>query len=225
MPTDAENPEDFDGITRLFPLPELVLFPGIDQSLHVFEHRYRQMAADALAGNGLIALVLLSPDWEEQYDSRPAIESVACLARIVASEKLEDGRYNLRLRGLARLRIEWELDRPDKMYRLAQGEVMPDRPPAEIAEATSGRAKLRAALLSRFDPAGPLHDQLCELFDSESPLGRVCDQLSYGLPLPVELKQQLLAEPLAGIRAEILTHALRPKPRPPRPFPPEFSVN
>jgi len=225
MPTDAETLAGFDGITRLFPLPELVLFPGIDQCLHVFEHRYRQMAADALAGDGLIALVALSSDWEEQYDGRPAIESVACLARVVASVKLEDGRYDLRLRGLARVRVECELDRPEKMYRMGRCVVIPDQLPTDIAEATCGRALLRAALLSRFDPDGEAHQQLCELFDGEATLGQVCDQLSHGLPLPVELKQQLLAEPSVGIRAEILTHALRPKPRPPRPFPPEFSVN
>lgn len=225
MPTDAEILAGFDGVTRLFPLPELVLFPGIDQCLHIFEHRYRQMAADALTGDGLIALVLLSPNWEEQYDGKPAIESVACLGRVVASEKLEDGRYNLRLRGLARVRIEGELDRPDKMYRVARCQVVPDQPPSDLVEASGGRARLREVLLSRFPADSLVYRQLCDLFDGEAPLGQVCDQLSYGLPLPVELKQQLLAEPSVCTRAEILTHALRPKPRPARPFPPEFSVN
>ena len=48
---------DFSGTARLFPLPNLVLFPHVVQGLHVFEPRYRQMTADALAADGLIALV------------------------------------------------------------------------------------------------------------------------------------------------------------------------
>ena len=224
MPS-ADDLEGFDGVARLFPLPNLVLFPGIDQCLHVFEYRYRQLAADALAGDGRIALALLSPDWEELYDARPAIEPVACLGRVVAHEKLEDGRYNLRLRGLARVRIESELDTPEKMYRMARCAVLDDVPPDGLTEATESRGQLQAAVLSRFDAGGQAHQQLRGLFDSEAPLGHVCDQLAYGLPLPVELKQQLLAEPSVRIRAEILTHALRPQPRRDRPFPPEFSNN
>ena len=225
MTTADDDLDGFDGVAKLFPLPNLVLFPGIDQCLHVFEYRYRQMTADALAGDGRIALVLLSPDWEEQYDGRPSIQSVACLGRIVESEKLEDGRYHLRLRGVARVRIAAELDAPEKMYRLARCAVLDDIPPADLTEATAGRAQLRAAVLSRFAANGPAHEQLCGLFDSESPLGHVCDQLAYGLPLPCELKQHLLAEPSVGVRAEILTHALRPQPRRDRPFPPAFSNN
>lgn len=225
MTTGADDLDGFDGVARLFPLPNLVLYPGIDQGLHIFEYRYRQMTADALAGDGRIALVMLSPDWEEQYDGRPAIERVACLGRIVESEKLDDGRYNLLLRGVARFRIEAELDEPKKMYRLARGAVLPDVPPANLAEATEGRAQLRAAVLARFPPNGEAAKQVCGLFDSDVPLGRVCDQLAYCLPLPCELKQQLLAEPAATVRAQILTHALRPKPRRDRPFPPEFSKN
>jgi Lon protease-like protein len=225
MTTDAVNLEGFTGVARLFPLPNLVLFPGVDQGLHIFEHRYRQMTADALADDGRIALVLLSPNWEHTYDGRPTIEPVACLGEIAASELLDDGRYNLRLRGVARLRIDSELDAPDKLYRLAKCTVLPDRPPADLTEATGWRAELQAVVLGRFDPGGQAHKQLSNLFCSELPLGTVCDQLAYGLPLPVELKQQLLAEPSCSVRAQILAHALRPSARKDRPFPPEFSRN
>ncbi len=221
----AADLDRFDGIVRVFPLPNMVLFPGIDQCLHIFEYRYRQMTADALDGDGRIALALLAPDWEEQYDGRPAIEPVACLGRVVAYEVLEDGRYNLRIRGLARVRIDAELNVPEKMYRLARCTVLNEVTPDDLTEAAEGRAQLRAAVLSRFDADGNAHKQLTALFDSDAPLGHVCDQLAYGLPLPVELKQQLLAEPSVRIRAEILTHAFRPPPRRDRPFPPNFSNN
>ena len=53
----------FCGTARLFPLPNLVLFPSVIQPLHIFEPRYRQMMADALDGDRLLALVLLKPGW------------------------------------------------------------------------------------------------------------------------------------------------------------------
>ena len=41
----------FDGVARLFPLPNVVLFPYIVQGLHIFEPRYREMTMHALAGD------------------------------------------------------------------------------------------------------------------------------------------------------------------------------
>ena len=62
------------GQARLFPLPNLVLFPHVVQPLHIFEPRYRQLMADALADDRLIAMALLRPGWEEDYHgNRPSI--------------------------------------------------------------------------------------------------------------------------------------------------------
>ena len=33
----------FSGVVRLFPLPNLVLYPHVMQPLHIFEDRYREM--------------------------------------------------------------------------------------------------------------------------------------------------------------------------------------
>ena len=45
----------------IFPLPTVVLFPNVFLPLHIFEPRYRQMVADALAGDRIIGMVLLPP--------------------------------------------------------------------------------------------------------------------------------------------------------------------
>ncbi len=116
---------DFTGTARLFPLPNLVLFPQVVQGLHIFEPRYRQLMADALADDRLITLVLLKPGWEEEYDEAPAIEPVACLGRVTWHEKLPDGRYNLRLRG-AGPRADHRRDSDDRLYRTAHAEVIPE---------------------------------------------------------------------------------------------------
>src|SRR5579884_3720517 len=109
MSDDPGALTDFSGTARLFPLPNLVLFPYAVQPLHVFEPRYRQMTRDALAGDRLIAVVLLQPGWDVDYEGRPPVHPVACVGRVLAENKLEDGRYNLLLRGLRRVRILDEL--------------------------------------------------------------------------------------------------------------------
>ena len=95
----------FCGVARLFPLPNLVLYPHVMQPLHIFEDRYREMVEDALAGDQLIAMALLEPGWESEYDSRPPVAPLACLGKIVAHHRLDDGRYNLLLLGVERVRI------------------------------------------------------------------------------------------------------------------------
>ena len=86
MSDDQTTLAEFGGLARMFPLPNLVLFPNGIQGLHIFEPRYRQMTADALASDSLIAPVLLQPGWEQETDDRPPIAAVACLARIVQHE-------------------------------------------------------------------------------------------------------------------------------------------
>jgi Lon protease-like protein len=68
----------FCGVARLFPLPNVVLYPHVMQPLHIFEERYREMLEDALAGDKLIAMAMLEPGWEADYDSRPPISPDAC---------------------------------------------------------------------------------------------------------------------------------------------------
>src|SRR6266404_347720 len=109
----------FCGVARLFPLPNLVLFPHVMQPLHIFEPRYRQMTADALSGDRYIAMVLPMPGWEDSYEAAPPLHPVACIGRIIAEQLLDDGRYNILLRGLARVRIVKEIH-CKKMYRIAR---------------------------------------------------------------------------------------------------------
>src|SRR5437660_1876884 len=121
---------EFNGKARLFPLPNLVFYPQVMQPLHIFEPRYRQMTADALAGDRLITLVLPKPGWEADYAGSPPIHSVACLGKIVADQKMDDGRYNILLRGLGRIHILHEIPHA-KMYRKAKVELLPEVPVAE----------------------------------------------------------------------------------------------
>jgi uncharacterized protein len=231
MNDDLSVLTEFAGVARLFPLPGLVFFPHAVQPLHIFEPRYRQLAAEALAGDRLIAPVLLRPGWEEDYDDRPAIHPVACLGRVIADQLLPDGRYNLVLRGLARVRIREEPD-PVKPYRLARAEVLRDGTTGDVDELMTLRTALADLMLPRV-AQGPVREQLRGLFKGELPLGHVCDVLAFALPLPPEAKQGLLETLTVTDRARQLMEAFRAAVDGSRPvgtgagkrFPPDFSIN
>ena len=84
----------------LFPLPSTVLFPNVFLPLHIFEPRYRQMVAESLSGDRIIGMVMLKPGYEADYEGRPPIYTTGCSGLITHVERLDDGRYNLVLRGL-----------------------------------------------------------------------------------------------------------------------------
>lgn len=110
----------------LFPLPNVVLFPNVFLPLHIFEPRYREMVADALADDRLIGMVLLRPGWEHDYDGHPPIYPIGCSGVITHYEKLADGRYNIMLRGLERFRVVEEDH--SRSYRRGVIELKPESP-------------------------------------------------------------------------------------------------
>jgi Lon protease-like protein len=203
--TELEFDSDtFSGMARLFPLPNLVLYPHVMQPLHIFEERYREMVEDALAGDKLIAMAVLEPGWEDEYDSRPPIAEHACLGKIVAHHRLSDGRYNLLLLGVQRVRIVRELA-PKRSFRQARVELVED---CYDFDTGAERKRVQEELLSAFRKHLPcacqLPEQLEEMLSSHLPLGLLTDLAAYALPLETDVKQQLLAECRVSARAEIL---------------------
>jgi Lon protease-like protein len=231
MSDDLSALGDFDGSTRLFPLPNLVLFPYVIQPLHIFEPRYRQMTADALGGDRLITLVLLRPGWDEDYEGQPAVHPIGCLGKIVADQRLDGGRYNLLLRGLRRVRLVGEVP-TDRLYRTARVEPLADIGGLGPDAAAALRAQLTEQLPRWVPPDAAALEQFRKLLDSDLTAGALCDVFSFALPLDVALKQQLLEELDVAERARRLVAMLReqaPVPAPPgahdRKFPPDFSAN
>jgi Lon protease-like protein len=104
----------------IFPLPNVVLFPNVFLPLHIFEPRYRQMTAEALAGDRIIGMVMLRPGYEADYEGAPPVYATGCSGLITHAEKLDDGRYNMVLRGLEKFSIEREeLPAVGRLYRSA----------------------------------------------------------------------------------------------------------
>ena len=231
MTDDLDPLTNFAGTARLFPLPNLVLFPYVVQPLHIFEPRYRQMTRDALASDRLIAMVLLRPGWEADYQGRPPLHPVACLGRVLAEQRLDDGRYNLLLRGLRRVRIVQEIA-GDTLYRTAHVELLADQPPANERARRDLRRRLAATVPVWFAGQDKVIAHFEKLFQEDLDLGTLCDVLSFALPLDIEFKQTLLAALPVEDRVRRLLRQLAAQKPPalapaeaPRKFPPEFSSN
>ena len=110
----------------VFPLPDVVFFPGTVLPLHVFEARYRAMVKDALQADRMIAVALLQPGWEQRYAGNPECFPVATAGRMEELSTTPDGRYYFKLAGLVRVRLGEVLS--DAPYRLVRAEEIPERP-------------------------------------------------------------------------------------------------
>jgi uncharacterized protein len=109
----------------LFPLPNIVFFPQTRLPLHVFEPRYRQMIKDVLESDQRFGIVLLRTGWEADYFGAPAVHSVGTLGTVEQAVPLEDGRYNIVVRGDVRVRILGEVSRVP--YRTARVVADPEK--------------------------------------------------------------------------------------------------
>jgi Lon protease-like protein len=207
MSKDHTHPESSTGIVRLFPLPNLVLFPGAIQPLHIFEPRYRQMMADALADDRLITMSLLRPGWEKDYHLRPPVHPGVCVGRIYQEELLADGRWNLLLHGERRARILEEIG-SDKPYRLARVEWVADSPvdPEHAPEVRNLLIKTVTAWARSRKLS--LH-HLQQVLKKDMGPGPLCDILGYALPLPLAMKQNLLEDSCVEHRVACMIQALR----------------
>jgi Lon protease-like protein len=191
----------------IFPLPSVVLFPGVFLPLHIFEPRYRQMVTRALEGDRIIGMTLLRPGYEEAYEGRPPIFDVGCAGLITHVERQSDGRFNLILRGLEKFRVDVEEPATDGvLYRIAHvtsfEEMVSD---AERAALRAERRRLEAMLEPSLDrESGSRLPR--EMADDE-----LVNALSQYLELePVE-KQALLERPGVLARCRTLVELIEMK--------------
>lgn len=187
----------------LFPLGDVVLFPGVTRPLLIFEPRYRAMIADALKGDRMIGMVLLRPGYEKDYEGRPPIYAVGCAGEIEEFELLPDGRYTIILRGITKVRVISEDQ--SRTYRLARVEAMPERlADADMAPLSALRERLFTLLLQALppnvDPPGP--------WLSDVEFVNVTAQF---LAMPESTRQELLERSGVLLRAQGLLELLGPR--------------
>lgn len=178
----------------LFPL-ELVLFPGAELPLHIFEPRYRRMVGDAIDGQSEFGVVT------SQGRSLSPIGCTAIVEKVV--KRHEEGRFDVLTRGVRRFRTK-ALDQQEAVVR-ARVEFFDDEPGALL---DSGEIKalyelaIRAATLAghRFDrPLDTDNLQPSFLAAAELPLDLAFKQRLLGL----NSESQRVAELTAFLEAWI----------------------
>ncbi|MBX3464071.1 MAG: LON peptidase substrate-binding domain-containing protein [Planctomycetes bacterium] len=179
----------------IFPLPGAFLFPHQVMPLHIFEPRYRQMVEDLLdsAGRLVIGTLLREP---VPAGRPPQLLGVAGLGEILRHQRLEDGRYQILVLGLARVRFE-EVP-SDRLYRRVRC-----LPFVEIdaagAEAEELADRLRAATSARLHQPLPLPES--------APPGLLADLLLQTLRAPQAILERAYVEPSVSRRARLVLRA------------------
>jgi Lon protease-like protein len=176
----------------VFPLPNVVFFPATSLALHVFEERYRAMIRDASDGEELICVSLLRPGWESDYHGSPDFHDVATVGKIDGLQPLPDGRYNIRLNGLERVRLGTRVR--EKPYRVARTNPLPETP------ADENRPDVREAKLRLLASRAQLAHELTRggggglVLNDSVPVQVAVNEACAGLPLEPEVRQALLEE-------------------------------
>ena len=183
----------------IFPLPNVVFFPGTLLPLHIFEARYRQMVKDALDGDRQIGMVLASSAWETSTSIVHEFHAVGGLGKISEVSELEDGKYDIVLSGIGRFRIlEFVSEDP---YRLARVELLAD-PYDEEPDDEELVRRLNSGFRDYLGPEklGVAESELLAKVDLKTLTNSVCSAVQ--IPLPD--KQALLEVDEIRVRAEAI---------------------
>jgi Lon protease-like protein len=207
MPTQADPlGATLNALERLkiFPLPASVLIPRGYLPLHVFEPRYREMVADCVAQDRVLAVATLAPGWETDYEGRPAVLPVMGVGFVENDEKLSNGRYNILLHGTLRVRM-LEEHPATRAYREVRVAVLPDVAP----ERDSRDIEALAVTLRRLvlDLASALPNStarpLARAAAGEREARAVADLVAAAVLVDAEQRQQYLEESSVRRRLEV----------------------
>lgn len=208
-PTEEAAPLTEDELARLpvFPLPRVVFFPGSTLPLHLFEPRYREMMEACVAdGPMAMAVTLLREGWEEDYEGRPPVHEIAGAGRILDWHRRRDGRFDLLLHGLSRVRLS-ELPPEGRSFRRARATVLEDRVPHPSAvEALRSPVLATAAAVATL-----VRERLPEFslgVDAHTPSGLLADRIADRLVADPERRQRLLEELDVKVRLAMAQDAL-----------------
>lgn len=184
----------------VFPLPSTVLFPDTDLPLHVFEPRYREMVRYCLDRHRIMGVALLKPGYEADYEGRPPIYEIFGAGEIVEADELDDGRFNIVVRGLERVRALRELPsvRGFRLFRTAPV-AAPSASPDRMSERTLRSLAMRLANAVP-DVKDPISRLLGEVRGSD-----LADQLACRLIPDAEKRQRILEEPDPERRYDLVT--------------------
>jgi uncharacterized protein len=194
-------------IVALFPLPNVVLFPKTPMPLYIFEEKYRTMIRETIAGSGELVIALLRSGSEPGYATLSSVHDIACLGKIETYEELEDGKYNIVVVGVQRVRIAREVQHSP--YRMVEVERLEDDAYDAHAADVIERHNHLGSLFAKFtELATGVKQQALDLMprlDFES----LVNMVAMTLNLAIEQKQALLEVNNAPQRCDMLLPVLQ----------------
>lgn len=171
-------------------MPNVVLFPKTPIPLYVFEERYRTMIRESLEGNRELVIALLRAGAESNYSVLSIVNEIACLGKIESYEELQDGKYNIVVVGIHRVRIIREVQHSP--YRMVEVEKISDAVNNEQSKDVLRRQNHLGGLFARFtELATGVKQQAVDLMpqlDFES----LVNMVAMTINLDIEQKQALL---------------------------------
>jgi Lon protease-like protein len=190
---------------KVFPLHGVAVLPGTPAPFHIFEPRYRALVEDALAGDRILAVPALFGKSDETA-LRPPLRAICGAGIIEEVERHEDGRFDLVLRGLARVRLLEE--RPQtRLYREFRAEVLEDVLPAGGAAALAPRLEsLRQIVydLSTRLPSESGATQLAEAVAQMKDPSAIADLAAAAAVAEPAPRQRILEETDVGRRLDLV---------------------
>jgi Lon protease-like protein len=204
MPMNAayHGPADLPDIIPVFPLPGALLLPRGQMPLNIFEPRYLAMVDDALASRHRLIGMIQPDSAHPGSENKPNLFKVGCVGRITQIAESGDGRYLLQLTGVARFRVEEELEVATayRQCRVTYAPFADDFVARKGEDAVDRKALLRT--LAEFLTANNLKADW-EGIES-APNEALVNALAMMSPYGSAEKQALLEAPDLKTRAEIL---------------------
>jgi Lon protease-like protein len=141
----------------LFPLEQVVLFPGMSLPLRIFEERYKVMIGACQVTDQLFGVLLIRTGSEVGAPAQP--ERVGCTARMVRIDRLPAGQMNILTIGEDRFRLQGAPRVTPEGYLVGDVELLPDPKGAEVsaqlvADVVKEFATYQSALLEATGRAG-----------------------------------------------------------------------
>lgn len=191
----------------MLPLPGVVLFPHALVPVHVSELRYRTLVRDALSGERTLAVATLKPGWERDDPGSPAFHDLGCLATFEQVQWLPNDSYDLRLRGVERVRFGSV--RREYPYRACEVERLPSDPYDDDDPLAQMERHALLGVARQLMPRGAAVWWLPPVTSSDSPLEVVVNTLALSLRLDAASKLELLAVDSVYDRSRLLRDHLQ----------------
>jgi Lon protease-like protein len=185
----------------LFPLNNVVLFPGMPLPLHIFEERYKAMIGACVDSDEPFGVLLIREGAEVGEPATP--HPIGTTARVSQVQRLQEGRLNILTRGERRFELLATLQTTPHMVGLVR--FLEDEEGEVSAETLAGVQEEYIKLQRQLTAMAGGWDREITAPDDPIALARAaCTTLAVSLPLPPDVRQSLLETVTAGAQLDKL---------------------